>query len=356
MRTPRRRAFLCALPARLPRHAPAGAADSRLGHANSSRSNDRRRQRATACVRSRSTQVGCNDGHSSSPTSSRSSPTRPVASPRQRACSCRRRAHLSAERVVFNTKTGHRHVLRRVGHAVARTARRDRRACSARRSPTSISTARRSRSSGRDRYRITQRRVHDLRAADAALGDRQPARHAEPRGLRDAEQHGPQGEGRAGVLPAGAVLPDPRGRSRDRLPDADLRHVDACAGRSLSNAFFWAINRSQDATLFHDWFSKDRAGCGRRVPLRRARPHRGNVPRYSLRRARATIVNPTADARRCGAAQSYADQRHPDAERCRATCAPARASTTSPTSSTQQRYQQNIYAGHRNRPRTIGGN
>jgi LPS-assembly protein len=27
-------------------------------------------------------------------------------------------------------------------------------------------------------------------------------------------------------------------------------------GQSLSNAFFWAINRSQDATLLHDWFSK----------------------------------------------------------------------------------------------------
>jgi LPS-assembly protein len=27
-------------------------------------------------------------------------------------------------------------------------------------------------------------------------------------------------------------------------------------GQSLTNAFFWAINRSQDATLAHDWFSK----------------------------------------------------------------------------------------------------
>ena len=27
-------------------------------------------------------------------------------------------------------------------------------------------------------------------------------------------------------------------------------------GQSLSNAFFWAISRSQDATFVHDWFSK----------------------------------------------------------------------------------------------------
>ena len=35
-----------------------------------------------------------------------------------------------------------------------------------------------------------------------------------------------QGQGRAGLLPAGDVLPDQQGGSRDRLPDADLRHVD----------------------------------------------------------------------------------------------------------------------------------
>jgi len=28
------------------------------------------------------------------------------------------------------------------------------------------------------------------------------------------------------------------------------------AGHSISNAFFWAINRSQDATIMHDWFSQ----------------------------------------------------------------------------------------------------
>ena len=28
------------------------------------------------------------------------------------------------------------------------------------------------------------------------------------------------------------------------------------SGQSLSNAFFWAISRSQDATFEHDWFAK----------------------------------------------------------------------------------------------------
>lgn len=33
-------------------------------------------------------------------------------------------------------------------------------------------------------------------------------------------------------------------------------------GFTLSNAFFWAINRSHDVTFFHDWFSKSGQGVG----------------------------------------------------------------------------------------------
>jgi LPS-assembly protein len=33
-------------------------------------------------------------------------------------------------------------------------------------------------------------------------------------------------------------------------------------GQTLHNAFFWAINRSQDATFLHDWFSKVGQGAG----------------------------------------------------------------------------------------------
>ena len=33
-------------------------------------------------------------------------------------------------------------------------------------------------------------------------------------------------------------------------------------GQTLSNAFFWAINRSQDATVLHDWYSKTGQGYG----------------------------------------------------------------------------------------------
>lgn len=33
-------------------------------------------------------------------------------------------------------------------------------------------------------------------------------------------------------------------------------------GQTISNAFFWAIGRSHDATIFHDWFSKTGQGVG----------------------------------------------------------------------------------------------
>ena len=116
---------------------------------------------------------------------------------------------------------------------------------------------------GPDKYRITQRRLHDLRAADAAVGDRQ--RHAPRSTSHDyahAQQRRDPREGRAGVLPADAVLPDPGRRSRDRVPDADLRRSSLARDQSISNAFFWAINRSQDATFFHDWLFSRGTGIG----------------------------------------------------------------------------------------------
>jgi LPS-assembly protein len=38
--------------------------------------------------------------------------------------------------------------------------------------------------------------------------------------------------------------------------------VSSLQGHKVSNAFFWAIGRSHDATFFHDWFSKTGQGLG----------------------------------------------------------------------------------------------
>ena len=51
-------------------------------------------------------------------------------------------------------------------------------------------------------------------------------------------------------------------------------------GQSLSNAFFWAINRSQDATLFHDWFTRTGMGEGSEYRYVAGFESAGNVRAY----------------------------------------------------------------------------
>jgi len=54
-------------------------------------------------------------------------------------------------------------------------------------------------------------------------------------------------------------------------------------GFTLSNAFFWAINRSQDATFMHDWFSKRGQGFGGEYRYVRGPGALGNLRVYNLR-------------------------------------------------------------------------
>ncbi len=54
-------------------------------------------------------------------------------------------------------------------------------------------------------------------------------------------------------------------------------------GTSLSNAFFLALGRSQDATFYHDWFSKTGQGIGTEYRYVQSRASRGNVRFYTLR-------------------------------------------------------------------------
>ena len=51
-------------------------------------------------------------------------------------------------------------------------------------------------------------------------------------------------------------------------------------GQSISNAFFWAINRSQDATFFHDWFTRTGMGEGSEYRYIAGLQSDGNVRLY----------------------------------------------------------------------------
>ena len=61
-------------------------------------------------------------------------------------------------------------------------------------------------------------------------------------------------------------------------------------GQSISNAFFWAINRSQDATFMHDWFSKTGQGMGGEYRYILGAGSKGSITRSyrSTRRRRAS--------------------------------------------------------------------
>jgi hypothetical protein len=60
-------------------------------------------------------------------------------------------------------------------------------------------------------------------------------------------------------------------------------------GQSLSNAFFWAINRSQDLTLMHDWFTKTGQGYGSEYRYMLAPGSEGYMRAYRM--AQNEVVN-----------------------------------------------------------------
>ena len=63
-------------------------------------------------------------------------------------------------------------------------------------------------------------------------------------------------------------------------------------GGSLSNAFFWAINRSQDATIFHDWFTSTGQGLGGEYRYVFGPGSQGYAETYWLDEHEATITSP----------------------------------------------------------------
>ena len=66
-------------------------------------------------------------------------------------------------------------------------------------------------------------------------------------------------------------------------------------GQSLSNAFFWAINRSQDATFFHDWFTSRGQGGGTEYRYIVNPQSQGNFRLYGLKENANTdggVTNP----------------------------------------------------------------
>jgi LPS-assembly protein len=61
-------------------------------------------------------------------------------------------------------------------------------------------------------------------------------------------------------------------------------------GQAVTNGFFWAINRSQDATLVHDWYTRSGQGAGGEYRYVASDQSQGNVRIYSFQRKETTFT------------------------------------------------------------------
>ena len=124
-------------------------------------------------------------------------------------------------------------------------------------------------------------------------------------------------------------------------------------GQTISNAFFWAINRSQDATFYNSWFSKTGYSVGSQYRYVET-AGTGNVEFVTVREHDSDYTQPDGSVTTVAGVNSYTvngtlSQALPGSLR-----ATAHANYFSSITA-QQRYQQNIFAAT-NRTRNFGGN
>lgn len=119
-------------------------------------------------------------------------------------------------------------------------------------------------------------------------------------------------------------------------------------GQSISNAFFWAISRSHDLTLFHDWFTSRGQGAGAEFRYVASPTANGNLRAYLLDQKAGTVGNFPIPARRAYEIGGGLTQDLPLGLKAR-----ARIDYFSDIT-LQQLYNNNIYEASR-RSRTIGG-
>jgi LPS-assembly protein len=125
-------------------------------------------------------------------------------------------------------------------------------------------------------------------------------------------------------------------------------------GQTISNAFFWAISRSHDATFFHDWFSKTGQGGGAEYRYVLGPGSQGNSSLQLVDEKSTTETRPDGAEQPRGGSRSYAIRgnmihRLPLNLRARANVDYFSSVTT------EQRYQQDLFR-MTNRNRRFGGN
>ena len=121
-------------------------------------------------------------------------------------------------------------------------------------------------------------------------------------------------------------------------------------GQAISNAFFWAINRSQDATLVHDWFTRAGQGAGAEYRYVASQASEGSFKFYRFNQ-HATTYNQSGLTTTLPARKSFELSGVATQTLGRATRGRVRLSYFSDLV-TQQLYHQNLYQAT-NRSRVI---
>jgi LPS-assembly protein len=125
-------------------------------------------------------------------------------------------------------------------------------------------------------------------------------------------------------------------------------------GQSIKNAFFWALDRSHDATFYHDYFSKTGQGFGGEYRYVQSPSSTGNIQTYVLREHDAEYKQSDGSI----ATQPGIDSYQINGSLQQAITSHVRLTGTANYFSSlvsQQRYQQGIYAAT-NRTRSFGVN
>jgi LPS-assembly protein len=132
--------------------------------------------------------------------------------------------------------------------------------------------------------------------------------------------------------------------------------ISTIRGQSIHNAFFWAINRSHDATFMYDWFSKTGTGAGSEYRYNLGGGSDGQMSAYTLDQKAATLTNAGGGTSVQPAARSftvtgYANQSLPNRFRARAQVDYFSSVVTNQTFNTdvysatrnQRRYSANVF-------------
>ena len=117
-------------------------------------------------------------------------------------------------------------------------------------------------------------------------------------------------------------------------------------GQTISNAFFWAISRSQDATLLHDWYSRTGQGFGSEYRYITSPGSEGQVRFYHLREHEATFADEFGESVTTPERRSYEIRGSMSQRLGRKFRARGRADYFSDIT-VQQTYNQNVYDSSR---------